>query len=127
VPLLKIINAFIFRLISFFPIHTAGKIYLNRIRRQMAGYMLKIPSCMPYKKIVTPSRNKLFVITFWQFLASALTFYFAYLAFDFRITFLDSFFATILSLYSSVIRLVPASLACAHEALVTLLGMIRFA
>lgn len=52
----------------------------------------------------------LFWLTFGQFLITALMFYFAYLTFGFKITFMDSFLPTALTLYSSLIRLVPASL-----------------
>jgi len=62
--------------------------------------------------------NKLLAITFWQFLATALAFYCAYLTFGFKITFLNSFFATTLSLYSSVIRLAPASLGFYEVAII---------
>lgn len=62
--------------------------------------------------------KKLFVLTFYQFIVTALMFYFAYLTFGFKITFIDSFLPTTLSLYSSVIRLVPASLGFYEAAVV---------
>jgi uncharacterized membrane protein YbhN (UPF0104 family) len=54
--------------------------------------------------------KSLLLLTFWQFLAATLMFYFAYLTFGFKITFIDSILPNTLSLYTSVIRVVPASL-----------------
>lgn len=54
--------------------------------------------------------RKLFMLTFWQFFFASLMFYFAYLTFGFKISFIDSFWPATLSLYSSLIRLVPGSL-----------------
>lgn len=96
------LTVLLFSILTFLPIKTKIKI------------LISWHEYLKDKEII----NKLLAITFWQFLATALTFYFAYLAFGFRITFLDSFFATTLSLYSSVIRLVPASLGF-YEAAIT--------
>lgn len=54
--------------------------------------------------------KKLLWLTFYQFIMATSMFYFAYLSFGFKMTFIDSVLPTVLSLYSAIVRLVPASI-----------------
>ncbi len=54
--------------------------------------------------------NKLLVITFYQFLLNTFVFYLAFMSFGLKISFFDTFLPNVLSLYSSLIRIIPISL-----------------
>lgn len=97
--------------LSFIPfkINSRNK-FLSRIISLIVGWQ----EFLTHKNII----EKLFRITFWQLIVSTLMFYFAYLTFGFKVTVIESFLPTALSLYSSVIRLVPASLGLYELAVV---------
>ncbi|MFA6492763.1 MAG: lysylphosphatidylglycerol synthase transmembrane domain-containing protein [Patescibacteria group bacterium] len=54
--------------------------------------------------------QQLIVITFWQFLATVLSFYYAYRFFGFGVSVWESFLPATFSIYALFIRLVPANL-----------------
>ncbi len=97
------LSVMIISLITFIPIKIEKK--SGKIFSKIIAPLLQWQEYFRHKDIL----QALFVITFWQFIFSALMFYFGYLAFGFKITFVESFLPTALSLYSSVIRLVPGS------------------
>lgn len=94
---------FLICVLSFFPLNINIK---NKILFRIMAPLVLWQEYIRNKRIL----GELFWLTFWQFLITALIFYFAYLTFGFKITFMDSFLPTALTLYSSLIRLVPASL-----------------
>ena len=94
---------FLVSLCSFIPFKVSSK---NKTIVRFISTLLLWQDYIKNRKIIA----KLFYLTICQFLVAAFSFYFAYLAFGFKITFVDSFLPTALSLYSSVIRIVPASL-----------------
>lgn len=103
-PLMSIFIVFIIiSLLTFIPVNPNKKYskLFNRI-------ILPLIDWQEYLKNKTVIQQ-LLVLTFWQFIVATLAFYFAFLTFNFKITFFESFLPTILSLYSAVIRLVPAS------------------
>lgn len=94
---------FLICVLSFFPLNINVK---NKTFFRIMAPLVLWQDYIKNRKIL----GELFWLTFWQFLITALMFYFAYLTFGFKITFMDSFLPTALTLYSSLIRLVPASL-----------------
>lgn len=106
-PLMTIfLGVTLISLATFIPL----KIRSSKKRAKILGSIINVfKSWQKYIKHPDLLR-RLLVITFWQFLLNSLIFYLAYLTFGFKLTFIDSFLASALSLYSSVIRLVPASL-----------------
>lgn len=68
----------------------------------------------------------LFALTFWEWIFSSAMFYFAFSAFDFKITFVDAFLPATLSTYSLLIRLLPASFGFYEGAIVAASNFLGF-
>lgn len=100
-----------FSILAFVPISINFK---NKLIKRLYSPILIWQSYIKNRNIL----YKLLNLTFWQFIVSALMFYFAYLTFGFKVTYIESFLATTLSLYTSLIRLVPASLGFYELAIV---------
>lgn len=110
--LVVLIIVLVFSSIAFLPV--------NKIKSQNKLIEKILNPFRIWQEYITHKKTLwwLFVITFWQFLATIFLFYFAYHLFGFRVSIWESFLPATLSIYALFIRIVPANLGLYELAVV---------